>query len=56
MNDFFRQSGFDYVGYLVDDLGANLHRRPQFLCPESTTWARKHVHIDLLAECRAAKA
>jgi predicted ATP-grasp superfamily ATP-dependent carboligase len=49
-NDFFRQSGFDYLGYLVDDIRGELDKRPTFVCPESTEWARQHVHIDLLAE------
>ena len=49
-NDFFRQSGFDYLGYLVDDMRGELGSRPPFVCPESTEWARQHVHIDLLAE------
>ena len=49
-NDFFRQSGFDYLGYLVDDLRGTLGRRPPLVCPESTEWAREHVHVDLLAE------
>ena len=54
-NDFFRQSGFDYVGYLVDDLRGLLHKRPKLVCPESTAWAREHVHVDLLAELNGVR-
>ena len=53
-NDFFRQSGFDYLGYLVEDLRGELSRKPQLVAPLSTAWARQHVHIDLLAELEAA--
>jgi predicted ATP-grasp superfamily ATP-dependent carboligase len=49
-NDFFRQSGFDYLGYLVDDLRGELHRRPKLHRPQSTGWAREHAHTDLLQE------
>jgi hypothetical protein len=50
MNDFFRQSGFDFLGALAADLRGELGRWPALTQPSSCSAAERHQHVDLLAE------
>ncbi|MEM9189473.1 MAG: hypothetical protein AAGF12_09875 [Myxococcota bacterium] len=54
-NDFFRQCGLDYVGFLVADLRDQLQHYPALTTPSAELLAKRPIHIDPLALLRAAE-